>query len=132
MLRQAKCSSNNDAWLYLDPSTIPEWASLNDIHLKNVHLARSSSHDGLGLVASRKITQEDGPLITVPRDMVLCEARVHQLASADSRLRELLKACLPWATSGRIFILLFLLYQATVSNPDVKLPTGVWRTPFAG
>jgi hypothetical protein len=130
MLRQGKLSSN--PWLSHNPSTILDWTTLNDIRINHVHVAKASSHHGLGLIASRDITQEDGPLISVSRDMVLCEARVHELAATDSRLREVLKACLPWATSGRIIILLFLLYQATVINPEVKMPAGAWQTPFAG
>jgi hypothetical protein len=127
MIRQGKSS-----WLQLSTTAVPVWCTVNDISFKNARIAKSSAHEGLGVVSEKNLTREDGALIQVPTDMVLNQRRIHELATADARLRELLTSCLPWAASARIFILLFLLYQATGANPDVNMPSGTWSTPFTG
>lgn len=95
MIRSGKSSPH--AWLRLDSSDIVSWAALNDISFQNVHIAKSPSHDGLGLIAKKDITRHDAALISVPRDMVLCDARIRELAATDALLKELLKACEHWA-----------------------------------
>ncbi|KAF2670344.1 SET domain-containing protein [Microthyrium microscopicum] len=147
MIRSGKSSSS--PWLTLPPDAFHAWATLNGISLSEVavaipasisnsgsasqdgseHADPASSIKGYGLVASQDIKSHDTPLLSVPRDMVLSERRVRELASGDVRLAELLKACGSYATSSRIVIMIFLLYQITIVNPNIKTKIGL-QTPF--
>lgn len=108
MIRDGKSS-----WLTLDPASLPAWATLNGIKLSNVDVSsglsgwlpgsvqQSSSSEaatkGAGLVATKGLDNSDEALVTVPREMVLSEQRVRELASGDPRLAEILRACAPFA-----------------------------------
>jgi len=109
MIRQGKSSPS--AWLSLAPASLSAWATLNAISFNHVGIstpdapAQQGSPDaavvfmsdikGSGLVAIDD--DASGAVVTLPKDMVLSEARVRQLASGDARLADILSACGPLA-----------------------------------
>jgi hypothetical protein len=131
MIRACKSGSHSGGWLDVDPAAIPIWAGANGFIIDQMRIGHSPSR-GVGFFAQRPLARNSGPILHVPKDMVLCETRIREMTAADPWLKEILTACLPFAHSARIFIMLFLLYQATKANPQVEKPRGTWRTPFIG
>jgi len=112
MIRLGK--SPETPWLTLPVESFMPWAELNGVSFNGTHVsgsaqpsgdpqnapahtvdnANATAIKGFGLAANKYLdSATNKPVLTVPLDMVLSEARVRQLASGDVRLAELLKSC---------------------------------------
>jgi hypothetical protein len=112
MIRSGKSTAT--PWLTLPLESFMPWAELNGVTFHGTRVsvpvqeagdpsnlpdkseddARVAATKGHGLVASEELdSATNKPVLIVPLDMVLSEARVRQLSSGDARLAELLKSC---------------------------------------
>lgn len=76
------------------PSAFMAWCQVNGIKFDGVHLGHSGfDGGGEGVLADRDLTGgSEGPLMMVPRDMILSRERVELQAKSDKWLREVLEA----------------------------------------
>ena len=83
--------------LTLPITALPVWAKLNGIEFDGVGIERLTD-DGVdkgSAVVARKqfpVTEENEPLMLVPRDMILSLEAVWNYAKSDKHLREVLEA----------------------------------------
>lgn len=107
MIRSGK--SSKTSWLTLPIESFMPWAELNGVLFNGIHVSSDStssdlespahgvigtSDKGHGLVATKELSSASKePILSVPLDMVLSQARVRQIARGDGKLAELLKAC---------------------------------------
>ncbi len=80
---------------HLHPSNLLTWATLNDVSMFDIKVARTPVRGDFGLVAERRLSTEqatfDKPtLLTVPQDLVLNSEAVAQYARQDGNFRQLL------------------------------------------
>jgi hypothetical protein len=89
------------------PSSFKTWCQVNGITFDGVRVGRSRfDGGGEGVLAERDLTGgNDGPLMTVPRDMILSRERVELQAKSDKWLREVLDATGEYAKVSPFFIL---------------------------
>jgi hypothetical protein len=137
MIRSGK--SLDTPWLTQSHDTFQTWCEFNGIKFNGLRVfaAQSPSEDpstvqskGLGLIASTdQAADKSKPLVSVPREMVLSRGQVEEMAKGDAKLAELLRTCGTLAMTPRVAVMVFLLFQATVANPNVKAKIGR-STPF--
>ena len=99
-------------------SQLEQWAALNNASFHNIHPASAGEHRGSGLIATKDLSSstQDGPLLTVPRDLVLSKETVELLAKSDRDLRALLDALGDFVHTSRGAIVAFLLYCRTMNG----------------
>lgn len=84
-----------ESWLRQPTSSIQFWAHLNDITFHDITCGPSPAHPsrGMGLIATRDLHGgQEGPLLVVPRTMVLTLETVWETAKWDGALKEVLEA----------------------------------------
>ncbi|KAF2424908.1 SET domain-containing protein [Tothia fuscella] len=120
MIRRGK----REGWLNLPPSAVRPWAGLNGVTFDGVKIG-SIAGRGTGVVASRVLKGgNEGPLMVIPGDLILSLERVELQAKSDQKLQELLSTLGDYARTTRGAILVFLLRQATIANPQVTETIG--------
>lgn len=153
-MRQASLPAENlPAWAHFNN------VQLFDAAIE-AHILTEDGFDKGGGLRAKSLHTEGDPLVAVPLDLVLSKERVAQCAKADKRLKELIEAApslfqvgqmqLEWYACSRAqgklnqyrtdhtslqtprtAVLLFLLYQMTISSPDNQDPDLKFRSPFA-
>jgi len=89
-----------EGWLHLPISALQPWAEFNGVTFTGIKFEQVAQA-GAGIVADRDLQGGDeGPLMRIPRDLVLSLERVKQQALADFRLGEVLKALGDFAEVG--------------------------------
>ncbi|KIW03443.1 uncharacterized protein PV09_05213 [Verruconis gallopava] len=105
-----------EGWLAQPSSELENWAVLNGGSFNGVKCAVAGGDRGSGLLAIRDLKGGDeGPLLVVPRDLVISKEAVEVAAKSDKDLRELLEALGEFVQTTRGAVLTFLLYTATVT-----------------
>ncbi|QDS76005.1 hypothetical protein FKW77_004690 [Venturia effusa] len=135
MIRRARTSGH----LSLPLPSLEPWAKLNGATFNGIQCAEIPG-SGSGVVAERdlrgatsgdeKSVDGDGPLMTVPKELILSLDSVKMFALADRDLREVLEGMGDFARTTRGAIMIFLLTQATTAYPELKEPRIGTRTPF--
>ncbi|KAK7533396.1 hypothetical protein BKA81DRAFT_435333 [Phyllosticta paracitricarpa] len=113
-----------EGWLTLPITALKPWADLNGVGFNNVSVGPlpGLEHRGSAVVAERDLLGDNNdPLMTIPRDLVLSLEGVRLHAKSDKHLRQLLEVLGDFAMTARISILVFLLYQSSISRPDTKI-----------
>ncbi|KAL1585641.1 hypothetical protein WHR41_06016 [Cladosporium halotolerans] len=134
MLRQGK----SQGWLSLSPEAFHPWTQLNGVRFHDVRQGHVEGR-GSALLASKDVENSaEGAecLLTVPKDLILSQEQVHEQAKVDRDFRELLESLgdfgrrnLMGHETPRGAIVAFILYQATLSCPDLPERFGV-HSPF--
>lgn len=88
------------------PSSFKTWCQVNGITFDGVRVGHSRFEGGgEGVLADRDLTGGDeGPLMVVPRDMILSRERVELQAKSDKWLREVLDAAGEYAKVSPFFL----------------------------
>jgi len=85
-----------NGWLQLPVNALQSWAVLNNATLDGVTFGPLDGYEqhGSTVIAKRRLTSDGatGPLMIVPRDLVLSKERVHEHAKYDRDFREVLDA----------------------------------------
>ncbi|KAK8209302.1 hypothetical protein IWZ01DRAFT_437088 [Phyllosticta capitalensis] len=113
-----------EGWLTLPMKALKPWADLNGVAFNNVSVGPlpGLEHRGSAVVAERDLDGDNNePLMTIPRDLVLSLDGVRLYAKSDKHLRQLLEVLGDFGMTARISILVFLLYQSSISRPDTKI-----------
>jgi len=93
-------SGRQEGWLRLPTSSLRSWAELNGVEYNGISV-RSVPGSGAGIVAARALSGGDeGPLVVVPRELVLSLEQVELQAKSDQHLKELLDALGEYARVG--------------------------------
>ena len=92
MYRSARLRRQN---LSIPEPVFQTWRRVNGITFDGVHVGVSHIEGGgEGVLADRHLVGgEEGPLMMIPRDMILSRERVELQAKSDKWLREVLSAC---------------------------------------
>ncbi|KAH8698545.1 SET domain protein [Talaromyces proteolyticus] len=110
---------------HLPLEVLPAWASLNGIKLHGIKFAKLDNGSGIVATEDQQSSLDDEEariLMTVPPDMVLSLAVVHDYAKSDRYLREVLEATGDFGRTARGAILIFLLCHITYqSNTQEKV-----------
>ncbi|KAK7529574.1 uncharacterized protein J3D65DRAFT_642437 [Phyllosticta citribraziliensis] len=113
-----------EGWLTLPITALKPWADLNGLAFNNVSVGPlpGLEHRGSAVVAERDLLGDNNdPLMAIPRDLVLSLEGVRLHAKSDKHLRQLLEVLGDFGMTARISILVFLLYQSSISRPDNKI-----------
>lgn len=90
-------------WLVNDVKTLRTWAQINGASLDGISFGVTENH-GTGVLADRDLKGGvEGPLMVVPRDLILSRERVELQAKSDRWLREVLDALGEFGRVGRKF-----------------------------
>ncbi|KAF1962215.1 SET domain-containing protein [Byssothecium circinans] len=110
-------------WLREPVERLPTWANFNGIKFDGVGIGPlpGFEHRGSTVIADRELaSNKSGPLISVPKELILCRQNVELAAKSDQHLREVLHALGDFGRTTRGAVLMFLLMQATICCPDIK------------
>ncbi|KAF1983927.1 SET domain-containing protein [Aulographum hederae CBS 113979] len=121
-----------DGWLRLPVAALKPWASFNGVKYDGIRVAPLAGYEDRGstVIAERRLEGgSEGPLMVVPRDLVLSLEFVQSQLKVDKNLREALEALGDFGRTARGAILTFLLHQATIACPEATKSVGV-ITPF--
>lgn len=90
MIRRGKA----DGWLHLRSTSLVSWSSLYNIQFDGVtvNVVATAQEKGLALLTTSSHLEAQRPLVSVPRDLVLCKDAVEVHAKTDVHLREILLA----------------------------------------
>jgi hypothetical protein len=103
MIRRGK----QEGWLSLPTSAIRPWAQLNDIAFDGINVGSIPGlpERGSGVIAARDLNGgNEGPLMVIPRDLVLSLERVEIQAKADGYLKDVLEATGHYGRVGDVFL----------------------------
>ena len=105
-------------------SELSQWADLNGATFHNIAPATAGQNRGSGLIATQDLNSnsQNGPLMIVPRDLVLSKETVELLSKSDKDLRSLLEALGDFVHTPRGAILTFLLYLRTMNTARSATP----------
>ncbi|CAK4032491.1 Hypothetical predicted protein [Lecanosticta acicola] len=117
-----------EGWLHLDVDAVQKWAAASGIKFTNASPTFIPGR-GIGLLADHDIRSEPAEkpcqILELAEDLVLSIDAVKQHASFDKDFRELLESLGEFGTTPRGSILSFLLFQATISCPNLSERVGV-------
>ncbi|KAF2015056.1 SET domain-containing protein [Aaosphaeria arxii CBS 175.79] len=118
-------SGRTNGWLHSPISTLPTWASFNGVKLHpdiTIGPLPGFEERGSTVVATADLSSdgiEEGPLMTVPRELIVSRENVENVAKSDADFRAVLEAVGEFGRTSRGAILLFLLMQTTIANPSI-------------
>lgn len=116
-----------EGWLHLDTVALRAWAEASGITFTNASPS-SVPGRGMGLLADSDLKAESSSpteILSVDEDLVLSGEAVRRHAKFDKDFREVLESLGDFGRTPRGAILSFLLFQASVSCPDLSEPFGV-------
>ncbi|OCK80584.1 SET domain-containing protein [Lepidopterella palustris CBS 459.81] len=117
-----------EGWLKLPISAFRPWAEWNGVSFNGIQIGPMPGFEQRGstIIAERDLADgNEGPLMIVPRDLILSLESVQTFAKADQQLKEVLNSLDDFGRTARGAILVFLLMQVTISCPDISESTGV-------
>jgi hypothetical protein len=112
-----------EGWLQQPIETLPTWAEFNGIKFNSVKIGPIPGLENRGstVIATRELAgNREGPLITVPKDLIISRRNIDLIAKSDQHLREVLDAVGDFGRTTRGSVLIFLLMQATIACPNIK------------
>ncbi|KAL1592807.1 hypothetical protein SLS60_011223 [Paraconiothyrium brasiliense] len=112
-----------EGWLREPIEGLPTWANFHGVKFNGIKVGPLPGFEERGstVIASRElIGEEEEPLMTIPKDLILSKQNIELMAKSDQHLRELLQALDDFGRTTRGAVLAFLLMQATICCPDVK------------
>ena len=90
-------------WLVNNVNSLRTWAQINGVSFDGITFDKVENH-GTGVLADRDLKGGvEGPLIVVPRDLLLSRERVELQAKSDRWLREVLDALGEFGRVGTYF-----------------------------
>lgn len=124
----------SQGWLKSPISSLPTWASFHGVTFNGIRIGTLPGYEerGSSVIAERPLVggHEQEPLMTIPKDLILCRETIETHAKSDIRLRELLDALGDFGRTPRGSILTFLLLQASISNPQIPSSTAGVLNPL--
>ncbi|KAF2502253.1 SET domain-containing protein [Lophium mytilinum] len=115
-------------WLRRPISEFRPWAEFNGVSFNGIKIGPLPGFEDRGstIIAERELAAGKGPsLVVVPTDLILSLEGVNVSAKADQQLKELLDSLGQFGRTARGAILVFLLFQASISCPDIAESMGV-------
>ncbi|KAF2643930.1 SET domain-containing protein [Massarina eburnea CBS 473.64] len=112
-----------EGWLREPIHRFPTWATFNGIKSNGVSIGPLPrfEHRGSTIIADRELEgAKGGPLLLVPRELIVSRQNIDVVAKSDQHLREVLHALGDFGRTTRGAVLIFLLMQATLCCPDIK------------
>lgn len=112
-----------EGWLREPIEGLPTWASFHGVNFNDIQVGPLPGFEERGstVIAARKLSgEEEEPLMTIPKELILSKQTVELIAKADQHLREVLQALDDFGRTTRGAVLTFLLMQATICCPDFK------------
>lgn len=83
-----------EGWLRLPIDTLPTWAAFNNVLFHRIIVGPQKGREDRGstVVARQSLRGgDDGPLMTVPKDLILSQERVQEHAKSDIDFRNILE-----------------------------------------
>lgn len=114
-----------EGWLHLPIETLPTWAAFNNVLFHRIKVGPQKGREDRGstVVARQSLHDSDeGPLMTVPKDLILSLERIQEHAKSDSDFRTVLEGLSEFGRVGTAFSL-FLLVPVSLRT----LKTGLLR-----
>ncbi|KAJ4351299.1 uncharacterized protein N0V89_006638 [Didymosphaeria variabile] len=112
-----------EGWLREPIEGLPTWANFHGVKFNGIKVGPLPGFEERGstVIASRVLVgEEEEPLMTIPKELILSKQNIELMAKSDQHLRELLQALDDFGRTTRGAVLTFLLMQATICCPDVK------------
>jgi hypothetical protein len=84
-----------EGWLKESIEGLPTWASFNSVDFNGIKIGTLPGFEDRGstIIADRGLASGDeGPLLTVPRELILSRDNIDLVAKSDQHLREVLQA----------------------------------------
>lgn len=111
----------SQGWLKSSISSLPTWATFHGVTFNGIKIGTIPGLEdrGSSVIAERPLTGGgEEPLMTVPKDLILCKETIETHAKSDIKLRELLDAL---GDFGRVSIPLSLFPFTPLSQSFYKM-----------
>ncbi|KAF2199462.1 SET domain-containing protein [Delitschia confertaspora ATCC 74209] len=111
-----------EGWLKRSIDDLPRWAAINGVSFRGIKIGPLPGLENRGstVIAKQELRSEkEGPLMVVPKDLIISRLNIDLFAKSDQQLKEVLEAVGEFGHTTRGAVLIFLLMQATISCPDI-------------
>ncbi|KAF2710208.1 SET domain-containing protein [Pleomassaria siparia CBS 279.74] len=112
-----------EGWLKRPIDTLPIWAQFHGVKFHGIEIGvmKGLEDRGSTVIAAHDLAGGgEGPLIFVPKELIISRQNIELMAKADQHLRQVLDAIGDFGRTTRGAVLMFLIMQATIACPDFR------------